>query len=153
MLAIIILAGAIVALAITAWYLSGLWWEIPPGLVPNGSFVSAEVDNGHIINLTFEKDVGDARYEDCRLSIKNPQGTEYIWDLMDITWTSNEAKNSSDLLGIDMKIIRSNGQTTFSTGNLIELERRSGLLAEGNWLITLNYRLTSGTIATRVIMV
>ena len=137
-----------------AWYLS-LPGEIPPLSTPSGSFPIVEVDNNRTINLTFEKlgGSGNAHYEDCRILIVDPQGIQYIWDLIDITWTSNEAKNSSVIPGIDLKIIRSNGQTTFSTGNLVELEKHSGILAKGNWAITLNFKLTGGTIASRTIVV
>jgi hypothetical protein len=152
MLTIIILAGIIVTVAGVAWYLS-LGVETPPELVPSGSFSVAEVDNGRTINLTFETDTGSANYEDCRILVINPQGTQYNWDLIGITWTNNEAKNGSVIPGIDLKIIRSNGQTSFSTGNLIELEKHEGMLANGNWVITLNYKVTGGLLATRTVTV
>jgi hypothetical protein len=151
-LTIVILAGIIVTVAGVAWYLS-LIVEIPPELVPSGSFSVAEVDNGRVINLTFESDTGIANYEDCRILVINPQGTQYNWDLIRITWANNEAKNSSVIPGIDLKIIRSNGQTAFSTGNLVELEKQEGMLANGNWVITLNYKLTGGLMATRTVAV
>ena len=151
-LMITILSVVTIVVVGAAWIFS-LGVETPPQTVPSGSFSLAEVDNGRIINLTFEKDVGSARYEDCRLLITGPQGILCNWDLIGITWTNNEAKNSSVIPGIDLKIIRSNGQTIFSTGNLVEIEKQSGTLAEGNWAITLNYKLTGGRIAFRTIVI
>jgi hypothetical protein len=135
-----------------AWYFS-LGRTSPMGMVPTGSFVNVEVDNNRTINLTFKSEVGSAIYQDCRLLIMDSQGVQYSWNLTGITWTNNEAKNDSVIPGIELRIIRSNGQTTFSTGNLVELESSSGMLAKGNWVITLNFRPTGGTIASRTIVV
>lgn len=153
-LMIAILSVATLVVVGAAWYLS-LPGEIPSALTPSGTFPVVEVDNNRTINLTFEKleGSGSAHYEDCRFSIVDPQGIQYIWNLTGITWINNEAKNNSVIPGIDLRIIRSNGQTTFSTGNLVELERKSGMLAEGNWVITLNFKPTNGIIASRTVLV
>jgi len=135
-----------------AWYFS-FGGTTPLGMVPTGSFVNVEVDNNRTINLTFKSDGGSAIYQDCRLLIMDPQSVQYSWNLTGITWINNEAKNDSVIPGIELRIIRSNGQTTFSTGNLVELESSSGMLAKGNWVITLNFRPTGGTIASRTIAV
>jgi hypothetical protein len=151
-LMITILSVVTMVVVCAAWYL-GLGGETPVQLTAAGSFPIVDVDNNRTINLTFEKDVGNAQYEDCRLSIADPQGVQYMWNLTGITWTNNEAKNDSVIPRIELRIIRSNGQTTFSTGNLVELESSSGMLAKGNWVITLNFRPTGGTIASRAIAV
>jgi hypothetical protein len=151
---IAILLVVILSMVSAAWYLS-LPREIPSSSTPAGSFPVVEVDNNRTINLTFEKleGSGNARYEDCRLFITDPQSAQYKLNFTGITWTNNEAKNDSVIPGIDLRIIRSSGQTTFSTGNLVELESSSGMLMKGNWTITLIYRLTGGTIASRTIVV
>jgi hypothetical protein len=151
-LMIAVLSVATLVIVGVAWYFS-FGRTSPLGMVPTGSFVNVGVDNNRTINLTFETDVGSAIYQDCRLVIMDPQDVQYSWNLTEITWTNNEAKNFSVIPGIDLRIIRSNGQTTFSTGNLVELESSSGMLAKGNWVITLNFRPTGGLIATRTVVV
>ncbi len=153
-LTICIMAVVAVAVIGSAWYLS-LGRTVPLELTPAGSFPVVEVDNNRTINLTFEKleGSGSANYEDCRLAIIDPQGIQYNWNLTGIIWTNNEAKNDSVLPGIDLRVIRSTGQMSFNTGNLIELVKHSGKLAEGNWAINLIFKPTGGTIASKTITV
>jgi hypothetical protein len=153
-LMIVVSLVVILAIVSAAWYLS-LPGEIPSLLTPAGSFPVVEVDNNRSINLTFEHlgGSGNALYEDCKILIADPQGIQYNWNLTGITWINNEAKNNSFIPGIEVRIIRSNGQTIFSTGNMIEIETQSGMLAEGNWVITLNFRPTGGIIAARTVLV